>query len=362
MSIRVRRLLVVGVALAVVSGAQRDSDHFVEDYACTLPQPLSLISEVRSTSISITTKSPPPWRSSPTASTTAAPFPTATTRPSTGAGRLGRTRAILPVEYRGRRGAHRSWLRHPDTRHPHPRAGALGERRPLTFAAATPPRPPTAPAGPARPAGGRSLQASQANSRSVGSADTMPTSLGRVQLIAVSAGESASRRSTPVAKSVPIGNPATTWSAPAARWAKAIIDDHDGLRERELRKMERLVDAIAEAFRYRGVNESTAAVVAETAVGVVKVALRRWAGSTNQEPLHTIMSDSLTAIGDAFDQFHFPLSPAGGAVPNEQAVTTPPPSSEARARWVPRRTLPGELSGAETRYRRRGSCSSWSAR
>ena len=41
-------------------------------------------------------------------------------------------------------------------------------------------------------------------------------------------------------------------------------------------RLERLVDAIAEAFRNRGVDDLTAAVVAETAVGVVKVALRRW--------------------------------------------------------------------------------------
>jgi hypothetical protein len=85
---------------------------------------------------------------------------------------------------------------------------------------------------------------------------------------------------------------------------KAVIDGHDGLRERELRKMERLVDAIAAAFRSRGVNERTAAVVAETAVGVVKVALRNWLESDGREPLRTIMADALTRIDDAFDQFH----------------------------------------------------------
>ena len=85
---------------------------------------------------------------------------------------------------------------------------------------------------------------------------------------------------------------------------KAVIDGNDGLRERELRKMERLVDAIAEAFRRRGVDDLTAAVVAETAVGVVKVALRRWIDSDGQEPLLAVMTDSLARIGDAFDQFH----------------------------------------------------------
>lgn len=93
------------------------------------------------------------------------------------------------------------------------------------------------------------------------------------------------------------------------RQRKAVIDDHDGLRERELHKMERLVDAIADAFRRRGLDDLTAAVVAETAVGVVKVALHRWITSDGREPLRRVMTDSLTRIGDAFDRDggHAPL-------------------------------------------------------
>jgi AcrR family transcriptional regulator len=85
---------------------------------------------------------------------------------------------------------------------------------------------------------------------------------------------------------------------------KAVIEGHAGLRERELRKMETLVDAIAEAFRCRGVDDRTAAVVAETAVGVVKVALRRWTESTGQEPLLMTMTDVLNRISGAFLEFH----------------------------------------------------------
>ena len=84
---------------------------------------------------------------------------------------------------------------------------------------------------------------------------------------------------------------------------KAVIDGHGGLRERELRKMERLAGAIAEAFQCRGVDDLTAAVVAETAVGVVKVALRRWVESNGRDPLRTVMTDSMTRMSDAFDQF-----------------------------------------------------------
>jgi len=83
---------------------------------------------------------------------------------------------------------------------------------------------------------------------------------------------------------------------------KAIVNSNDGLRERELRKMERLVDAIAEAFRIRGIDDLTAAVVAETAVGVVKVSLRRWIESDGREPLRALMTDSLVRISDTFGQ------------------------------------------------------------
>ncbi len=81
---------------------------------------------------------------------------------------------------------------------------------------------------------------------------------------------------------------------------RAIVQGNDGLRERELRKMEQLVEAITDAFRQRGVDDLTAAVVAETAVGVVKTALRRWIESNGADPLHTVMADSLQRIGDAF--------------------------------------------------------------
>ena len=57
------------------------------------------------------------------------------------------------------------------------------------------------------------------------------------------------------------------------------------------------------AFRHGGVDDLTAAVVAETAVGVVKVALRRWIESDGEVPLLAIMTETLARIDDAFDQF-----------------------------------------------------------
>jgi AcrR family transcriptional regulator len=81
---------------------------------------------------------------------------------------------------------------------------------------------------------------------------------------------------------------------------KTVMDGSAGLRERQLRKMEQLVDALAQAFRHRGLDDVTAAVVAETAVGLVKVSLGRWIESDGQEPLHSIMADSLNRLNDAF--------------------------------------------------------------
>ena len=58
---------------------------------------------------------------------------------------------------------------------------------------------------------------------------------------------------------------------------KAVIDGHDGIRERELRKLERPVDAIAEAFRSRGVDELTARTTRPSAATLdVQVNRQRW--------------------------------------------------------------------------------------
>lgn len=87
---------------------------------------------------------------------------------------------------------------------------------------------------------------------------------------------------------------------------KSIVDGNDGLRERELRKMETLVGAIADAFRQRGVDPFTAAVVAETGVGVVKVALRQWIESNGAEPLDSLMTGALDRLRGAFAATHQP--------------------------------------------------------
>ncbi len=112
----------------------------------------------------------------------------------------------------------------------------------------------------------------------------------------------------------------------------AVVAGHEGLRERELRKLESVVDAIADAFRARGVDDLTAAVVAEIAVGVVKVALRRWIDSDGHVPLGTVMAESLARTSQAFDRFDRDPQPvdrptgaggAGGARTHDPGIMSP---------------------------------------
>jgi len=86
---------------------------------------------------------------------------------------------------------------------------------------------------------------------------------------------------------------------------RAIIEGNHGLRERELRKMRQVTDAIAAAFRTRGVDDLSACAVAETAVGIVHVALGRWIDSGGQPPLAEIMNDTFVRLGQAFGEVSY---------------------------------------------------------
>ena len=79
------------------------------------------------------------------------------------------------------------------------------------------------------------------------------------------------------------------------RERKMIIDGHEGLRERELRKMAALVDAISGAFRARGVDALTAALVAETSTCVVRISLSRWLHESDRD-LAAIVDESLQSL------------------------------------------------------------------
>ncbi|SDS53215.1 TetR family transcriptional regulator [Microlunatus soli] len=71
------------------------------------------------------------------------------------------------------------------------------------------------------------------------------------------------------------------------RKRRAVIAADPSLRERELRKLADLRDAIGEGFRLRGLDDVAALLAAETALTVFTVSVRRWLGegdSAAREP------------------------------------------------------------------------------
>jgi hypothetical protein len=78
-----------------------------------------------------------------------------------------------------------------------------------------------------------------------------------------------------------------------ARRRQAVINANPGLQERELIKLASLSAAIAEGLQRRGVAERTAALTAETAIAVFKVAFARWLDAGRDSDLSEVISDSL---------------------------------------------------------------------
>lgn len=80
------------------------------------------------------------------------------------------------------------------------------------------------------------------------------------------------------------------------RTRRDVIQADEGLRERELRKLSILSEAIQRAFRNRGVDELTAILAAQLAVTVFTVALDRWLDQDGEQPLPEIVHDTLRAL------------------------------------------------------------------
>lgn len=80
------------------------------------------------------------------------------------------------------------------------------------------------------------------------------------------------------------------------RMRRAVIDADEGLRERELRKLAALADAIRHGFRARGADELTAALAAETAVTVFRVSLGRWLDQGGERGLPEVFTETLGAF------------------------------------------------------------------
>lgn len=77
---------------------------------------------------------------------------------------------------------------------------------------------------------------------------------------------------------------------------RAIIETDDGLRERELRKQSVLSDAIGRGLVGRGVDELTATLSAQIAVGVFGVAVTRWLDDDQQRSLSQIVNETFAAL------------------------------------------------------------------
>src|SRR5690349_11194844 len=78
-----------------------------------------------------------------------------------------------------------------------------------------------------------------------------------------------------------------------ARRRQAVINANPGLQERELIKLASLSAAMAEGLQRRGVAERTAALIAETAIAVFKVAFARWLDAGRDSDLSEVIGDSL---------------------------------------------------------------------
>jgi len=80
------------------------------------------------------------------------------------------------------------------------------------------------------------------------------------------------------------------------RTRRAIIQADEGLRERELRKLSALSDAINQGFRDRGVDELAALLAAQLAVTVFSVTISRWLDQDGAQPLSALVHDTLRAL------------------------------------------------------------------
>ncbi len=80
------------------------------------------------------------------------------------------------------------------------------------------------------------------------------------------------------------------------RTRRVVIQTDEGLRERELRKLSALSDAIDQGFRNRGVDELTSILAAQIAVTVISVAVRRWLDQDCEQSLSELLHDTLRAI------------------------------------------------------------------
>jgi len=80
------------------------------------------------------------------------------------------------------------------------------------------------------------------------------------------------------------------------RTRRVVIQADEGLRERELRKLSALSEAISQGFRNRGGVELTSILAAQLAVTVFSVTISRWLDQDGEQPLSELVHDTLRAL------------------------------------------------------------------
>jgi AcrR family transcriptional regulator len=88
----------------------------------------------------------------------------------------------------------------------------------------------------------------------------------------------------------------------ALRERRALVGSDEGLRERELRKRAALSEAVRAGFLARGLDSARAALLAETCVTLMTVAVAEWLDRDDDRKLYDIMLDALAALRDALGQ------------------------------------------------------------
>jgi AcrR family transcriptional regulator len=79
---------------------------------------------------------------------------------------------------------------------------------------------------------------------------------------------------------------------------RGVVETDESLRERELRKLSALSEAIRVGFRQRGVDDLTSTLAAHLAVGVFSVGLGRWLDRDDGPPLSQVLHETLSAAVD----------------------------------------------------------------
>jgi AcrR family transcriptional regulator len=80
------------------------------------------------------------------------------------------------------------------------------------------------------------------------------------------------------------------------RQRRAIVRSDDGLRERELRKLDAVREAVRDGLVGRGTEIMTAALLADTSVTLLHVTLDEWLNQDGERPLAEIIPEALEAL------------------------------------------------------------------